>query len=92
MKEEKTNNPLIVKTFEGYVKIAKEMKESQNYNLDLSQYSPDEAYIIANLVKSDSIFSFFEKVKNVDIKKLVAIMKYCDAKEEMENAIHSFNN
>lgn len=87
--ELKTNNTnaLIIQTLEKYIKIAKNMMESENYNLDISEYSADEIYIIVNLAKDEQILSFMETAKNID--KLLAFINYFNAKEKMEEALQT---
>ena len=74
-------------TFEKYIQIVTDMRKTNNYHLDLSKYTPEETYAIANLLKNDYLFDFFEGVRNVEISKLAAAIEYCNAKEKMEKAM-----
>jgi len=77
-------------TMAKYVSIAEQMRNSQHYLLDISQYEPKEVEMIATLVQNDAIFNFCNEVKDMDVRKLQAIMEYLDAEEKMKIARAKF--
>lgn len=78
-------------TLEKYFAVAESMRASGNFMLDISKYEPKEILIIANLVHSDAIFQFVSETKNIDVRKLKAIMEYLDAEEKMQTARAQFS-
>ena len=77
-------------TLEKYFVIAERMRTSGNFMLDISKYEPKELEIIGNLVQSDAIFRFVKETKDIDVRKLKAIMEYLDAEEKMIKARTQF--
>lgn len=77
-------------TFEKHFLIAEKMRETKNYALNLIDYDPEDVLVICHLIKSDGIFNFVKETKDIDIRKLEAIMKYLDAEEKMKEATAKF--
>lgn len=73
-------------TMEKYVVVAEQIRISKNYLLDISRYEPKEVEMIATMVQDDSIFCFFNQVKDIDVRKLKAIFEYLEAEEKMIDA------
>lgn len=71
-------------TLEKYVTVAEQMRKSENYMLDIRKYDALEVSIIATLCQNDNIFHFFNSVKDMDIRKLKAILDLLDAQEKMQ--------
>lgn len=83
----KKQNAQAIKTVDQYVELVKKMKETGNYNLDLSQYTPNEVHFIAGLIESEETFQFFECAKGIDIRKIIAVLEYCEAKGKLEKML-----
>ena len=74
------------KTFERYVNIARSMRSIGSNSLDISNLNETEVYIVTVLVKYDAIFQFFDKCKDIDVRKLRACVKFLEAEEEYQKA------
>ena len=81
-------------TFEKYVAVAELMRQNQEFVLDISKYDVEEVTVITILCKNDAVFDFFNSVKDMDIRKLKAIMELLDAEEKLNkvNAILNSEN
>lgn len=79
-------------TPERFIVVAGQMRKSKNFLLDISKYNEAEVAMITVLVQNDAIFNFFNSVRNMDLRKIKAIMEFLDAKEKMNTAIIKFGN
>ena len=70
-------------TMEKYFEVAQKMRISENFLLDIRQYEPGEVAIITSLAKNDFTYNFVKETKDVDVRMLLAIIKYLDAEKEL---------
>lgn len=71
---------------EKYVEIAKQMRESDNYIIDISVYDAKEILLITTLAKEDTIFEFFEQFKDMDVRRMYALIQYDEALKNLKES------
>lgn len=79
-------------TMTKYVNVAEKMRNSNNYLLDISNYSAEETAMITVLVQNDAIFNFFNSVKHIDVRKIKAVVEFLDAKENLQASSVKFSD
>ena len=70
-------------TFERHVAVAEKMRMDKNYLLDISKFNATDVALITVLCQNDSIFNFFNAVKDIDVRKLKVVVEFLDAQEKM---------
>lgn len=74
-------------TFERHVSIAEKMRMDKNYLLDISKFNTTDVAIITVLCQNDSIFNFFNAVRDIDVRKIKAVVDLIDAQEKFKKTI-----
>lgn len=65
------------------VKIATEMRKEKSMMLDITSLSAEEASLITLMMHDDEIYEFFFETQDIPGPKILAIMKFLEAQENL---------
>lgn len=83
----KKNNDVSDITLRKYIDVAKNMREKNNYNLDISKYNTAEIYAITILATNDTLFKWLQTVQDVDLETLQAVIEYILAERKLKKQL-----
>jgi len=72
---ETEDKPVEKMTYEKYVDIVEKMKKSQDFTIDVRDYSVKELMVIHNFIMYDEVYEICKKFKHMDVRRMLKVIE-----------------